>query len=828
MLKNYITIALRNILKNRLYAFINIVGLAVGLAACVMIALFVQDEFSYDKHWTKADSLYRLHTTFNLPGRAPMNTVRAPGPAKAALENYFPEEIGKSTRIRSLFPVLRYEDRVVSEQIHWADPETAELFDFEMIAGDMTKALSDIASIAVNETFALRYFGDENAIDKVVTLNIYDIERDYKVAAVFKDLPHNTVLDIQALVKIDEADFVNQNWEFAQWYSTNAYLFYELNAGVDVASIDARMPAFLDASIEIDPGTGAFSKASDFMEMYSHRLTDIQLYPMGRSGSEMKPTGSITNVIIFISIAVLILLIACINFMNLATAKSTQRAREVALRKVLGAKRSQLVAQFLGESVLLAVIGLVFGIVLVELLIGPFSSYVGKDLSLNYTDGLTVGLLLGLVAFVGAIGGVYPALILSGFLPASVLKANKSAETNGSAALRNVLVIVQFAISIGLIIAASAVYGQRQYATNMDPGFNKENLMLVHNLGENSVRGQQDAFRQQVLAIPGVKSAAFSSDSPASGNENNTSVTKEGDDPSQTVLIGRHIVDYEFFDTYEVKLAAGRFYSPDRETDGNPSAEDYVEGQDLVGTMVINEATVARLGYLSPQDAIGKRVSMGVGASIEATMEIIGVIQDMQFQSLRRAMRPEMYLLNRNLFRTLTIKYEGAAAPVATQVENLWRTMAPNIPFRQDFVDERIADEFAQEEQQSVLLAVFAGLAVVIACLGLYGLASFTAERRTKEIGIRKVMGATVLDIVRLLIWQFSKPVLIANLIAWPIVVYSLISWLETFPYRLENWWLVLFCIVSGLIALAIAWATVGGNAARVARTNPIKALRYE
>jgi len=828
MFKNYITVALRNLINHKLYSAINIVGLAVGLAACVLIALFVQDEFSYDKQWAKADNLYRLHTTFNVPGREPMNTVRAPGPAKAAFLNYFSEEIEKTTRIRGLFPVLRYQAQVASEEIHWTDPETADLFDFTVVAGDMATALGDNASLAVNQTFAARYFGDEDPMGKVVTLSIYDIERDYKVAAVFEDLPHNTVLDIQAFVKIDEADFVNQSWEFSQWFSTNAYLFFEPKEGVDIATVDARMAGFLNQSIEMPEGGGAFGKPSDFMEMYSQRLTDIQLHPKGRTGSEMKPTGSMTNVIIFISIAALILLIACINFMNLATAKSTQRAREVALRKVLGAHRGQLVAQFLGESILLAVIGLILGIVLVEMLVGPFGSYVGKELALDYSDGVTIGVLGGLVVFVGTIGGVYPALVLSGFLPAHVLKANKSAETSGSAALRNILVVVQFAISIGLIIATSAVYGQRLFATTMDPGFNKDNLMLVHNLGRNGAQDKQDVFRQQLLSIPGVKSAALSADSPASGNESNSSVTKEGEDPDQSVLIGRQVVDYEFFDTYEVTVVAGRTYSADRETDGNPPTDNVVEGQELTGTLVINEATVRRLGYLSPDDAVGKRVVLGVGRNTNAPMEIIGVIRDMKFQSLRRAMRPEMYQLDRSSFRTLTVRYEGNAAPIVSRVEKIWRTMFPAIPFLQDFVDERIAAEFDQEEQQSVLFAVFAGLAIVIACLGLYGLASFTAERRTKEIGIRKIMGASVFDIVRLLIWQFSKPVLVANIIAWPIVVYGLISWLETFPYRMEVWWLAVFCMVSGLLALSIAWATVGGNAAKVARTNPINALRYE
>lgn len=828
MFQNYFQVAIRNLINNKLYSAINIIGLAVGLAACIMIALFVQYEFSYDKHWAKSGNLYRLHTTFNLPGREPMKTTRSPGPAKAAFDKYFADEVVASARIRSLNPVLRYKDRVASEQIHWADPETADLFDLRVIAGDFATALADKASLAVDQSFAKRYFGDEDPIGKIVTLNQYEIERDYKITAVFEDLPHNTVLDIQAFVRIDEADFENQSWEFAQWYSTNAYLFYELKEGVNVADVDARMANFLDNALKIDPDAGAFSKASDFMAMHSQALTDIQLNPEGRNGSEMKPTGSMTNVAIFIAIAALILLIACINFMNLATARSTQRAREVALRKVLGAHRGQLIAQFLGESILLALIGLCLGIVLVELMIGPFGDFVSKDLMLDYADGLTMSILVGLVAFVGAIGGVYPALVLSGFLPAHVLKANKSAETSGSAALRNILVIAQFSISIGLIIATSAVYGQRLYATSKDPGFEKENILVVHNLGRTDMQGKGETLRQRVMQIPGVTKTSLAADTPANGNESNSNLIREGDDPSQSMLIGRQLIDYDFFDLYGVDVIAGRVYSRDHETDGTPSAEGVSEDQLLSGTLVINQAAVRRLGYASAAEAVGQRVMMGLSQSREAAMEIIGVIRDMQFQSLRRPMRPEMYQLRPTDVRNLSVKFEGDATVILTQVEAIWSEMAPTVPFRHTFIDDRLMEEFAQEEQQSILFAIFASLAIVIACLGLYGLASFTAERRTKEIGIRKVMGASVNDIVRLLIWQFSKPVLIANLIAWPVVVYGLMTWLETFPYRIEIWWLGLFCVASGVIALSIAWATVGGNAAKVARTNPIKALRYE
>lgn len=828
MFQNYLQVALRNLVANKLYSFINIIGLAVGLAACVMIALFVRDELSYDKHWNKADRIYRLHNTFNIPGREPMHFVKAPGPAKHELLRYFSEDVVASTRIRTFFPILRHKDEVASERIHWTDPETAEIFDFNVIAGDMKDALNDKTSIAVNQSFAERYFGTTDALGEVVNLNIYDIARDYKVAAVFEDLPENTVLDVQAFAAIDEADFTNQSWEFEQWYSTNSYLFFELKPGSNIDTINDQSAAFVNNAIKIDPDAGAFDQASDFLEMRAQSIKDLQLFPQGRIGSEMKPTGSMTSVIMFVAIALLTLLIACINFMNLATAKSTQRAREVALRKVLGAHRRQLMIQFIGESILIALIGLAVGVALVELMIDPFGDLLGKSLELDYTDGSTIVLLLGLVAFVGSVGGAYPALVLSGFLPARVLKANRSAETSGSVSLRNTLVITQFAISIGLIVATSVVYGQRLYVTSVDPGFSKENIMVVSNLNLSGVQGKQETLREQVQQIPGVVMTSLAPDTPVNGNTGNTTVVREGESDKESMLIGVQVVDHDFFPLYDIDLLAGRFYERARKTDVTPVAENAVDGEQQKGSIILNEAAAYRMGFASPAAAVGERLRIFLDREHDASLEIIGVVRDMQYQSMREPMRPEMYQLPTDYYLDLSIKFEGDAQTIIHQVEAIWRELAPGVPFAYSFIDERIEGEFAREEQQSIMLAVFSGLAIIIACLGLYGLASFTAERRTKEIGIRKVMGASVLDIVRLLIWQFSKPVLIANLIAWPLVAYGMIQWLESFPFRLDSWIIAPLCIVAGLIALMIAWVTVGGNAARVARSNPIKALRYE
>ncbi|WP_262690768.1 ABC transporter permease [Kordiimonas aestuarii] len=827
MFQNYINVALRNLFKHKLYSAINIIGLAVGLAACIMIMLFVRDELSYDKHWSNADSIYRLNTTFSPPGREPFVTVMAQGPTKAALKNYFPEEVGAVTRFNGMRVIMQKNNDIFSESLMWTDPETVDIFDFDVVAGDLRQTLNDNASLAINETFARKYFGDADPIGETVTLSVWSLKRDYRIGAVYKDLPHNTVLEFQGMAMIDETDFADQGWEFAEWFSVNNYVYFTLKDGASIETINSRLNAFADQHIQV-PASVEGGKASDYVAYSTQPITRIQLDPAGARDGEMKPTGNMTTVLTFSAIAGLILLIACINFMNLATAKSTQRAREVALRKVLGAKRRQLVIQFLGESVLVALIGLVFGVVLVETLLPAFNDFVDKQLVFNYLDGMTLGILFGLIVIVGMLGGVYPALILSGFRPASVLKANKSAESSGSARLRSVLVVMQFAISIALIVSTGVVYGQKIYATNMDPGFNKDNLLVVRNTGRSGAVDKREAFKEQVKRLPGVTSAAFSSDSPSSGNESNSMVVIPEEEGERSELIGVYRVDYEFFDTYQIDFLAGRPYSRAHALDVMPNGFTAEEGALLQGNLIVNEAALRRFGFASPQSAIGRVVKSSVGNGRSAEFTIVGVVRDIKFQSLREKMRPEMYQLAEFGFSNLNVRFDGTATEIVSQIESIWKSMISTVPFGYDYVDEVMAREFRAEENQSILLAIFAGLAVVIACLGLYGLASFTAERRTKEIGIRKVMGATVFDIVRLLLWQFSKPVLLANLVAWPVAAYGMLSWLEGFPYRIDNWVLVPLCLLAGGIALAIAWATVGGNAARVARSNPIDALRYE
>ncbi|NVJ99857.1 MAG: ABC transporter permease [Alphaproteobacteria bacterium] len=826
MFQNYISVAFRNLIKHKLYSAINIIGLAVGLAACVLITLFVRDELSYDTFWDEADSLYRMNTTFNVPGREPFVTVMAMGPAKGALERYFSEEIEAVTRFNNEWPVIQYDDKVFSEEVYFTDPTTVDMFSLDVIAGDLKASLNDNSTLVVNESFAKKHFGDRDPIGQVMTLTYYATTRDFRIGAVYKDLPHNSVLDFQALIMIDEADFENFPWEFQHWFSVNNNIFFKLKDGVSIDTVNARWKDFtdtmMDVRAQIEPGTNP----SDFVTFSSQALLDIQLYPAG--DGEMKPTGDIKTVMIFSAIAGLILLIACINFMNLATAKSTQRAREVAIRKVMGARRGQLVTQFLGESILLALVGLALGIVLVELTLPFYGDFLGRELTFSYTDGITMAILLGLIAFVGVLGGFYPAIALSGFLPARVLKANKSAETSGSVLLRNALVVLQFTISIGLIVSTAVVYGQMVYGQNMDPGFKKDNMLVIRNVGEKGMLHQQEAFKQEVLRLNGVNHASLTMGRPADGNESNTSVEIPGDPDAGSILLGRQGVDVDFFDTYQIPFVAGRKYEEDRAQDGAPSSDGATDGEILQGSIVVNERTIARLGFGSPEEAIGRVVRMGVGDGVQADLEVIGVVPDINFQSLKQIIRPEMYVMDDGWRGNLTVNFSGDPQALLAQIESIWQQMAPTVPFSYEYVDQALAEEFEAEQALATMLGAFSMLAIAVACLGLYGLASFTAERRTKEIGIRKVLGASVVDIVRLLIWQFSKPVLVANLIAWPLAAYGMMMWLESFPYRLDTWLLAPLCVVAGLIALTIAWVTVGGNAAKVARANPIKALRYE
>lgn len=829
LLQNYITSAWRNLVKHKLYSAINVLGLAIGLAAVMMITLFVRDELGYDAMWSKADNIYRTDITFSVPGREPMHAAATPGIALPFYRKDFPQ-IEYSTRVQPMNPSITRDENTIVEGIALVDAEVVDVFDFNVIAGDIRATLADNSSIALNQELATKYFGEEDPINQVLSLDYSGLVRDYKVTAVYEDFPDASTVYMPAFALIDEADWTERQWMFGNWYSVNSMTYLALRDGTDPASITDVFPEFINRNFSAFPMGGDDAKTTDFITMGMMNIQDIHLRDSGLGAGQ---TGSYSTVMTFAAIAVLILIIASINFMNLSTARASKRAREVSMRKVVGASRAQLIVQFLGESIMITLLGLVIALAIAELALPSFASFMNKELSMDYAS-LDMLQITGLALFVGLVGGLYPAFILSNFRPASVLKANQSSETSAGSLLRTTLVVIQFAVSIGLFVSTGVIYGQTLYAKTMDVGFNRDNVLIINRVSREGTTEHQASIINELRARNDVFSSVTSvSSAPGSTQENNNIARTEDTPNGEGQLIGQRTVNFEFFKTYQIPIIAGRTYDPDR-SDFSPDTETLRANPGLTGTIIVNEAALGLLSLGTPQEAVGKMIFVMAGNGpndpLQLGLEIIGVVPSVNFDSIKQDIRPEMYQINENLNRMNVIlaRFKGDPAEATAIAEAMWKDRITDIPFSSSFVDVAMATQYQAEEREAQMLAGFSALAILVACLGLYGLASFTAERRTKEIGIRKVMGARIFDIVKLLIWQFSKPVMIANLIAWPTAYYFMSGWLESFVYRLDNIYIFGLCILAGIVALLIAWGTVAGNAIRVAKTNPIKALRYE
>ncbi|TKB43369.1 ABC transporter permease [Thalassotalea mangrovi] len=826
LLANYFQTGWRNLLKNKLFSLINIVGLAIGLAACALILMFVKHETSYDNFWQNADKIHRSHVTFSIPGRDPMHATSAPGPLIHALKKDFPE-VEYATRIGGWGPTINHNGQVFVEQIKLVDADFAKMFSVDVLAGDLELALSDNSSIVLNESLAKKYFGDSNPLGQVLSLDFNFFKKDFQVGAVIADTPRNSQLDLPALILIDESAWEEQNWMFHGWFSVNAQLYFQTQQASDLDSINRQFDDFANRNFPKMPIGGDDAKASDFIKLSAMNIQDLHLNAIGFG--EMRPQGSKTTVITFSAIAMLILLIACINFMNLSTAHAANRAKEVSLRKVLGATRSNLITQFLGESVLMTLISVLLAFVMVELALPFYNETLNQELVVSY-DPSTIATLLGLAISVGVLSGLYPAFILSGFRPATVLKANKSAETGASLRLRAALVIFQFAVSIGLFIATSVVYSQMQYAKQMDAGFNKDNMLVVNRVSREEASNKRELLLKEIAKNPQVTAITYSNETPGNTNENNTMMRTPEMAEEDALLMGQRAVGYGFFKAYEINLIAGRTYDKNR-ADVSPTDEQLRAGEKFPGSIVINESALRRFGFKDAQSALGKTLITGRGdpeENLSVDLTIIGVVDDVHFNSLHATIRPEVYPLSADFGNSISVRFTGSPEQLVKDVETLWRQEIPGVPFSYSFVEDNIAELYQSEQGEATMFAAFSALAILVASLGLFGLASFTADRRTKEIGVRKVMGAGVFDIVKMLMWQFSKPVMVASLIAWPVAFYFMSDWLEAFVYRIDTSLIIAMCGLAALFALCIAWVTVASNSIRVARANPIKALRYE
>jgi putative ABC transport system permease protein len=831
MWRNYWTVAVRALAKSKTYSVINIAGLAIGMAACIMILLYIKYEQSYDKWLPDVANTYQLQSWYPHPqDEEPLFSQMTTYVAKDRIKKDYPQ-VAAAVYALSTDPVFVKDGQATPTKNYViTDDDFLKVVNLPMVAGTGTPAAQ---TAIISQSEAVRRFGTDQVVGRTMTTISKGVARDFKITGVFRDIPKNSSMRLNAIERLDFNSFFTQEPQFLTcWGCQSGWVYLKLKPGADVNQMQAQEPAWEKRNIPDEPnGAVNYNHGTDEDWVFVN-LRDVHLGKAQGPGS-MTPGNDRRSIATFAIIAVLILGMAIVNFTNLATARAGQRAREVALRKVLGATRRQLVVQFVAESILISAVAMLLALALVELLVRPFAAFLDADLALNYFGA--GGILLpaiGLALLVGIVSGIYPAFFLSRFKPAQVLKANRSAaETPGSGRIRGALVVGQFAVSIGLIICTAVIYGQTVYARSVDPGYKRDHILQVDNMNRYQIIPKAEMMVEQMKHVPGVVAVGLTDIGVATDNNSNTGLIPPGS--NKQVSIGQYGVNDGFKDAMGIKLLAGRWFDPNRPADDmtldfpvQKEQETALAGRGV--NVVMNALAVKKLGFKSPQDAIGKVVrgelfEPGIG---QTDINIIGVVGDSRFRTVRTPIEPIMFEGVKKGPTTMIIRYRGDPAVVAAAVERQWKQLTNDVPFEAKFSEDVVGELYKAEDSRAQIFAAFSLLAVIIGCLGLFGLAAFTAERRTKEIGIRKVLGARTRDIVRLLVWQFSRPVIIANIIAWPVAWWLMRDWLNGFDQRIPL--TPLPFVVAAAIALAIAIATVVGHALKVARANPIHALRYE
>lgn len=822
MLRNWVLVALRNLLRHKLYTMINVVGLAVGLASCLLIMLHVQDELSFDAWVPDADRIVRVHTSYEFPGRSPFHTVRSAGRMMEALAAAYPQQVEMAARLLPYDTSVLRDGSAIPQTVTYTDPAALSIFGLTFLEGDAATALTDPSSLVLTQSAARKYFGDADPTGRTVTLCCIGPDRyDHRVTAVIADLPRATHLKMEMLAPLVPQRLAAFPNILDTWTSVNVFTYLKLRRADDLVRLVADNPDFIDRMI---PSRNSAARTSDGMRQFFMPIRDIRLHAKQQAGDigDMKPSGDAALVTALSMVAVLILALGCVNFTNMAIARSSLRGREVAVRKVLGARRRSLVAQFLAEASVLVGLSILVALVLMEGALPAFNAVTGKDLLIPLFDPLFLSALLGLSLVVTVLGGAYPALYLSGFQPARILKGEDAAD-GGGAQLRHLLVVLQFAVAIGLSVITLVVYRQTLFATQADLGFDRQHVLAVRNLGGSGFQSTREAVMEQVRRLPGVTQVSLSSDVPTDNNENNMGFTLEGSGDTSQALNYLSLGD-GFFDLYHITPVAGRLFDPAFAAD---PIRQPATGETGRASAVINEAAARILGFTRPGDAVGRVLKSRFFDDVPFDLTIIGVIPDVRFRSLKYGIQPTVMFQADRQYDTLSVRFDGRdPAALLAQVQSVWPRMINDRPFNAAFVEDLITAQYGEERLQATVFAAFSGLAILVACLGLYGLSGFAARRRTKEIGLRKVFGATVTQIVTLLVWQFSRPVMIANLVAWPIAWWLLRGWLDGFEQRVDL--SPAYFVAAGLTALIIAWITVAGHAATTAMAPPIKALRHE
>ncbi|NVJ99859.1 MAG: ABC transporter permease [Alphaproteobacteria bacterium] len=810
MFQNYIKTAIRSLMRNKLFSVINIAGLAIGLAAFILIILFVKDEFSWDSHWSRADDIYRLENTYirvDQPDRASPNAV---DPLKDIFFETF-REVEDVTRYINGAMTLRNGGELFAQPVFFADPNFFDFFELTFLEGSADTALVNLSDAVISKRTAQKYFGDVPALGRTLTVRMGDEYRDYYVSGVVEDPKERSSVVHDFVVPFNREDFVGARWFTEDWRFAIRTTFVRFASGTDMDLIRAELPAIVERHLPKGQ-QGQENGRNWSMKLHLVPMQDIHLYGNDANADPDVLFG-------FVGVAVLILLIAMVNFLNLSMARTAHRAREVAMRKVLGAGRGQVVQQFLGESVLLASVALLLALAMVEVALPYYSEFLRTIVALDLmSQPALLGALVLLGIGVGVSAGSFQATYFAMLKPRDVLYSNTSAD-NGTSRLRQALVIAQFTISVALMIIAFFVNKQTDYARQLELGFKADNLIVLS--GTNNRRSNE--FKARLLESPFITAVGRSSDVPTEGSEDRLHIRPAtGGEP---VMLDGLPTDPDFFKVYEIPLLAGRFLTDTGVDVLRDRAEEPVYAP--AANIVVNAMGAKLLGFETPEAAIGQQMPVDMSSTLRIDATIVGVVGDFHFDSARDVIRPGIYYVDFVRNSDMTVRIDGANREAAiAHIEQAWRETYPDNILRYRSMAELVESQYQTDDQLGDVLLAFTLLAVFISCMGLYGLASFTAERRTKEIGIRKVLGARLGDIVGMMIWQFSKPILIANLIAWPVAFYFLYSWLDGFAYRIELGLLPFIGI--GGAALLIGWMTVAGHALMVARSNPIKALRYE
>ncbi len=805
MFRNYLTIAFRHMSRQKAYTFINVFGLAFGFAACILILLYVQNELSYDKHLADHERIYRVTRAWhNADGEVNLHLGHVAPPFGPLLKMDYEGQIEQAVRFLNNDPLLSVPEtdkKFEENNFFFADPEFLEVFSWKLIEGDPENLLTEPYSIVLTETSAKKYFGDDDPLGKAIN---FENMMDLKVTGIVEDIPENSHFHptMFAPMVLVEQYYGGEEAFMSAWGSNNFATYLKFKKGVDPKTFEAGLSEFIDN--HFDPVD--YGKASEYNKLHLMNITDIHLH--SHLDSEIEQNGDIAYIYLFGIVAGFILVIACINYINLATARSSKRIREVGVRKVLGAFRKRLVGQFLTESMVITVFALVIGCLVVSMLLPWFNNFSQRALEFDLlSNNFLALLLLGITIITGLFAGIYPALFLSSFKPAAVLKASNI--KTGKGRLRSTLVVFQFFVSIVLLIGVGVVNDQLDYVKNKDLGFSNNRIIVLPSSQE--IQEKYEIVKQQLLDYDGIEMVSMSSRIPSGRllDSQGGDVEVDGDMKPLDFRLADVHTDFDFLKTMQIPIVAGRDFNRDLASDSTEA-------------FIINEAAVEAMGYKNNDAAIGKKINYG-----DRSGYITGVVKDFHFESLRQEIAPIIFMITSGRGGSIVLKLsEENEEETIAYLQEQWSYLRPGSPFGYYFVDARFNDLYQDDERVAELISYFSIVAIIIGVLGLYGLASYTAEQRFKEIGIRKVMGATVSQILLLLTRGFTYLVLIGFLFAAPVAWYLMNKWLETFAYH-EN--INLFSIIlGGSLAIFIAWLTVGIQTWKAAHTNPVDTLRSE